>query len=122
MIKYEIILIFFLYNNVVMKIKSINYNNVTINPIENFYNKLKNELPILIDDLFKGYYEKYKDESINYSNYIKNIDNNLINLKRKRKELKITLRKIQNIFILLGCGFLVGFFFLKKYKENRKNN
>lgn len=103
-----------------MKIKSINYNNVTINPIENFYNKLKNELPILIDDLFKGYYEKYKDESINYSNYIKNIDNNLINLKRKRKELKITLRKIQNIFIILGCGFLVGFFFLKKYKENRK--
>lgn len=119
MIKYGFSHIF-LYNKNVMKIKKLNFSDITSNPIDNFYLKFKKELPGLIDNIFKGYYEKNKNESLKYSQSIKNIEQNLNDLKAKKKELKITAKKAENVFIIIGCVFIVGFFFLKKFKENRK--
>lgn len=111
---------YFFYNINIMKDKKLNYSAITVDPIQNFYENLSQKLPTIIDNLFNSYFENNKAESNKYEQFANNIEKNNIDLKNKKKSLKINSILTQNIFISIGFPFLIGFAFWKKFQSNRK--
>lgn len=98
---------------------AIDYNEVTNDPIQNYYKKIVNNVDKLIDDFFENFRKNktnlLKLENENFSNISKINEG----IEDKKRQLKIKSRKIQNVFILISCFLIIGLFFLKVYKKNK---
>lgn len=100
--------------------KQIDYKNNTLEPIENIYEKNKSS----INEILKNYFSYHDNENIEYRNEVNSLTDSCNdiskNIKDRKKKDKIILRKITNFFIFISFFAIVGLFFIKFYKENRK--
>lgn len=101
------------------KFKKISFNDVTLDPINHFYKYIENNLDDLIRDCFYSN-EKCQNAINNETKLMQNIEKNLKDIKNKKKNLKINYLKIQNVFIIVSCFLIFGFFFLKTFNQNWK--
>lgn len=100
--------------------KKINPNNIFNDPLNMFLGH--------IDQHYQSaeqYYLKSKFDTIGFDRELVSKKNDEIANSRsfileKKKEMKINKLITINVFIIIACVIIVGFFFLKKFKENRK--
>ncbi len=99
---------------------NLDFVEITNDPIVNLYDKSISKLNGYIDDFFDDYL-KQNNESIDKINNFKSIlfSKNKA-LYQTKLERKITKRKVTNFFIGLSFILIFGFFFINKFKENRK--
>ena len=99
---------------------NLDFTDITNDPITNLYDKSISKLNVYIDDFFDDYL-KQNNESIDKINNFKSIifSKNKA-LYQTKLERKITKRKVTNFFIGLYFILIFGFFFINKFKENRK--
>lgn len=98
----------------------IDYKNNTLEPIKNIYEKNISS----INEILKNYFSNHDNENIEYRNEVNSLTDSCNdiykNIKDRKKKDKIILRKITNFFIFISFFVILGLFFIKFYKENRK--
>lgn len=98
--------------------KEITSNDITLDPINNFYLKIENNIDNILKNFFDDHKEKYKHLIDKESEINNNIQQDVVDIKKRKKEMKINFLIFESILIIFSCIFLIGFFFIKKFKKN----
>lgn len=100
---------------------TLDFNEITKEPIANFYEKLIFET----DEYINNFFDNYLKETSEFSNKVNNFES-IIEAKKNalyetKLEKKIKNKKITNFFIGISFVLIFGFFFIKTFKNNRKD-
>lgn len=99
---------------------TIKASDVTIDPINNFYEKINKNINSVIDDFFDEFLKTNPNVIQKQESLKKEIINHQNEIKEKKKELKINLLKFQNALIIISFFILIGLFFIPKFKSNNQ--
>ncbi|WP_391517137.1 hypothetical protein [Mycoplasmoides gallisepticum] len=98
----------------------LNYANVTVDPINNFYQKIVDSVNPLVDDYIKSLvnenHEPLKQQQVLITES-KNIEKNMKNL---YKTQKILGRKVANVFIIISFFLIFGLGLIPIFLKNKK--
>lgn len=102
-----------------MENTNLNFNEIIVNPIEGFYNKINNNIDVILNE----YFEKNNNNTSNLE-LINQLDQKIQELENeiviKKQEMKISSLKTANVFIIIFCFLIIGLFLLPIYLKNKE--
>lgn len=108
-------------NSDVKKTKySIVPNDVTIDPINNYYKKIESSIDDVIELYFKVFFIRNKNLIQRQKQLQDEIKANLKDIEDKKNQYKIGKLKFINGLIVFACFLIIGLFFLGVFSENKR--
>ncbi|QZX49405.1 hypothetical protein [Mycoplasma sp. E35C] len=99
---------------------SLNPDEVTINPIDNFYKKITNNVPLILDEYFKDLLDANNEKIKKQPDLIKQIIDLKASIYNEHKDKKVIKREMDNSLIFV-CFFLIfGIFLAPTYSKNKE--
>lgn len=98
----------------------LNYSEISIDPINSYYLKIRNNVDDIIDEYLLIQTKKHNKIIEIQKNKKNEIDGHVKNIENRKKDLKIKKLKIINFVIVFFCFLLIGLFFLPIYNKNSK--
>ncbi|QZX48871.1 hypothetical protein [Mycoplasma sp. E35C] len=98
----------------------LNPTQVTVDPINNFYKKINNDVPLILDEYLNNLLNannKEVNQQTDLRNQISNLEHAIEN---EKKTNKILGRKVANFFIFVSFFLILGLFLMPIYLKNRK--
>lgn len=99
---------------------SLDFVDITNDPIVNLYDKYIDKLESYINDFFDEFLKENYESIDKIKNFKSIISSKNENIHQTKLEKKIIKRKITNFFIFLSFILVFGLFFLKKFRANKQ--